>query len=123
MDVRNRLLEYFDTNTKTFHSEIEDMDELKNRIALLEQCRKDDADMENKIKPIEDKYAKLAEFEAHETYLLQCFQCFIQCFTAAARCSPRMKSSNRRPKCGHAWRPSGRPWWKQRSGSATSLFR
>ena len=57
------MLEYFDTNTKTFHSEIEDMDELKSRIALLEQCRKDDADMENKIKPIEEKYAKLAEFE------------------------------------------------------------
>lgn len=47
-------MEYFDSNTKTFHSEISDMDELKNRIALLEQCRKDDAEMENKIKPIED---------------------------------------------------------------------
>lgn len=62
--LRNRLLEYFDTNTKTFHSEIKDMDALKARIALLEQCRKDDEEMENKIKPIEDKYAKLQEFEA-----------------------------------------------------------
>ena len=40
------------------------MDELKARIALLDQCRKDDEEMENKIKPIEDKYAKLQEFEA-----------------------------------------------------------
>ena len=40
------------------------MDALKARIALLEQCRKDDEEMENKIKPIEDKYAKLQEFEA-----------------------------------------------------------
>ncbi|CAK9054035.1 Dynein axonemal heavy chain 2 (Axonemal beta dynein heavy chain 2) (Ciliary dynein heavy chain 2) [Durusdinium trenchii] len=57
----NRLLEYFDSNTKTFHSEISDMDELKNRIALLEQCRKDDAEMENKIKPIEDARPVLHE--------------------------------------------------------------
>ena len=44
------------------------MDELKARIALLDQCRKDDEEMENKIKPIEDKYAKLQEFE------VSCFQ-------------------------------------------------
>jgi len=59
----NRLLEYFDNNTKTFHSEINDMDELKTRIALLDQCRADDAEMEQKIEPIEAKYLKLAEFE------------------------------------------------------------
>ncbi|CAK0888334.1 unnamed protein product [Prorocentrum cordatum] len=39
------------------------MDELKARMQLLEQCRKDDETMEDKIKPIEDKYAKLQEFE------------------------------------------------------------
>ncbi|CAE8702622.1 unnamed protein product, partial [Polarella glacialis] len=58
-----KLLEYFDTNTKIFYSEIKDMDELKNRVHLLESSRKDDEDMENKIAPIEAKYAKLAEFE------------------------------------------------------------
>merc|ERR1712087_912283 len=35
----------------------------KRRVALLDQCRKEDSEMENRIKPVEDKYAKLAEFE------------------------------------------------------------
>merc|ERR1712232_674159 len=55
---------YFEANTKTLLSmPMKDMDELKSRIQLLDQCRKDDEDMENKITPIEAKYAKLAEFE------------------------------------------------------------
>mmetsp|Transcript_14483 Transcript_14483/g.50911 ORF Transcript_14483/g.50911 Transcript_14483/m.50911 type:complete len:4419 (-) Transcript_14483:356-13612(-) len=59
----NKVLEYFETTTATFLSPIEDMDDLKNRVHLLEQARKDDEDMENRITPIEAKYAKLAEFE------------------------------------------------------------
>merc|ERR1712080_288783 len=51
----DKILEYFDANTHTFFSQMKDMDELKHRIQLLDQCRKDDADMENKIKPVEDK--------------------------------------------------------------------
>ncbi|OLP74504.1 hypothetical protein AK812_SmicGene45933, partial [Symbiodinium microadriaticum] len=49
-------------------------DQLKTRIALLEQCRKDDSDMESKIKPIEDKYAKLGEFEAQMRPAMETFR-------------------------------------------------
>mmetsp|Transcript_64893 Transcript_64893/g.119431 ORF Transcript_64893/g.119431 Transcript_64893/m.119431 type:complete len:4522 (+) Transcript_64893:77-13642(+) len=60
----HKVLEYFDNNTKTLLSlPMKDMDELKYRINLLDQCRKEDEDMENRISPIEAKYAKLAEFE------------------------------------------------------------
>lgn len=59
----NKILEYFENNTNTFFSQMKDMDELKSRIQLLEQSRKDDADMENRIGPVEAKYAKLTEFE------------------------------------------------------------
>merc|ERR1712187_984160 len=57
----DQILDYFETNTKTFFSPMKDMDELKYRIQLLEQCRKDDIDMESKIAPVEAKYAKLIE--------------------------------------------------------------
>merc|ERR1712187_107890 len=59
----NEILDYFDSHTKTFFSPIKDLDELKYRIQLLDESRKDDQEMESKIAPIEAKYAKLAEFE------------------------------------------------------------
>eukprot|EP00403_Amphidinium_massartii_P034765 CAMPEP_0178446682 /NCGR_PEP_ID=MMETSP0689_2-20121128/40951_1 /TAXON_ID=160604 /ORGANISM="Amphidinium massartii, Strain CS-259" /LENGTH=257 /DNA_ID=CAMNT_0020071557 /DNA_START=54 /DNA_END=823 /DNA_ORIENTATION=- len=60
----NKILEYFETNSKIFMQQpIKDMEELKFRMQLLDQCRKDDEEMEGKISPIEAKYAKLAEFD------------------------------------------------------------
>eukprot|EP00435_Cladocopium_sp_Y103_P036812 s634_g9.t1 len=56
------VIDFIETDFQPLKNAL-DMDELKARIALLDQCRKDDEEMENKIKPIEDKYAKLQEFE------------------------------------------------------------
>merc|ERR1712139_255422 len=48
----NKLIEYFDNNTKILvHTPMKDWEDLKSRIELLDQCRKDDEDMENKISP------------------------------------------------------------------------
>jgi dynein heavy chain len=59
-----KVIEYFDTNTNILLANpMKDWEELKIRVELLDQCRKDDEDMENRISPIEAKYAKLAEFE------------------------------------------------------------
>merc|ERR1711963_461479 len=52
----NEILDYFENHTATFFSPIKDLEELKHRIQLLDDCRRDDQDMENKIAPIEAKY-------------------------------------------------------------------
>ena len=59
----NALLEYFDTNSNILTTPPKNLDELKDRLHLLDKCQKDEKEMETRIQPIEDQYAKLAEFE------------------------------------------------------------
>jgi dynein heavy chain len=63
----NTVLEYFEQNSVVLLQTPKDFDELKARIKLMDSCKKDVQTMEDRFKPIEDMYAKLAEFEVVPT--------------------------------------------------------
>merc|ERR1719316_553730 len=57
------VYEYFEKNSETLLKQPKTFEELKDRIQLMEKCKKDVQTMDDRFQPIDDQYAKLQEFE------------------------------------------------------------
>ncbi|CEL98551.1 unnamed protein product [Vitrella brassicaformis CCMP3155] len=59
----NALLDYFQINSKTLLEAPKTLDELRHHLTLFDKCKADIPSLEDRIQPVEDQYAKLAEFD------------------------------------------------------------